>query len=84
MIIASDKPDVQRAAVDDGVDLVPLLDEPQTRQVQLSQALLEAIADELLSSGSTVVVMYSLFERNNIDSLSLVNLVEHLSKLTCT
>ncbi|VAX40090.1 hypothetical protein MNBD_PLANCTO02-313 [hydrothermal vent metagenome] len=82
LLIASDKPDVQRAAVDDNVDLVPLLDEPQTRQVQLSQALLEAIADELLSSGSKVVVMYSLFERNNIDSLSLVNLVEHLSKLT--
>jgi len=82
LLIASDKPDVQKAAIDDDVDLVPLLDEPQTRQVQLSQALVEAIADELLFSGDKVLVMYSSFERASIDSLSLVNLVEHLSKLT--
>ncbi len=82
LVVASDKPDVQRAATEDEVDLVPLLHEPQTRQLQLSQALLEAIADELLQSGDKIVALYAGFERDIIDSLSVINLAEHLAKLT--
>ncbi len=82
LVVATDKPDVQRAANEDRVDLVPLLHEPQTRQLQLSQALLEAIADELLQSGDSIVAIYAGFERENIDSLSVINLAEHLAKLT--
>lgn len=82
LVVASDKPDVQRAAADDEVDLVPLLDEPQTRQVQLSQALLEAIADDLLASGDQIVAIYGVYERNALDTLSVINLAEQLAKLT--
>jgi len=82
LVVASDKPDVQRAVADDEVDLVPLLHEPQTRQIQLSQALLEAIADELLDTGSKIVALYAGFERETIDSMTLIHLVEHLAKLT--
>jgi DNA integrity scanning protein DisA with diadenylate cyclase activity len=82
LVVASDKPDVQRAAADDEVDLVPLLDEPQTRQVQLSQALLEAIADDLLASGDQIVAIYGVYERNTLDTLSVINLAEQLAKLT--
>ncbi len=82
LIVATDKPDVQRAAQEDSTDLVPLLHEPQTRQLQLSQALLEAIADELLTPGDKIVALYSVFERVIIDTISLVNLAEHLAKLT--
>ncbi|MEX0716366.1 MAG: diadenylate cyclase [Planctomycetaceae bacterium] len=82
LVVASDKPDVQRAAVDDKVDLVPLLHEPQTRQHQLSQALLEAIADDLLQSGDRIVALYAGFEREVLDSLSIISLAEHLAKLT--
>lgn len=82
LIVASDKPDVQRAATEDSVALVPLLDEPQTRQTQLTQALLEAIADELIKSGDRIVALYAVFERANIDTVSLINLQEHLAKLT--
>ncbi|MEX0701802.1 MAG: DNA integrity scanning protein DisA nucleotide-binding domain protein [Planctomycetales bacterium] len=82
LVVASDKPDVQRAAVDDKVDLVPLLHEPQTRQHQLSQALLEAIADDLLQSGDRIVALYAGFEREVLDSLSVISLAEHLAKLT--
>ena len=55
LVVASDKPDVQRAAIEDEIDLVPVLHEPETRQSQLSQALLEAIADDLLQSGDRIV-----------------------------
>ena len=82
LVVASDKPDVQRTAQEDGVDMVPLLNEPETRQRQLSQALLEAIADELLSSGDKIVALYCGFERESIDSISVINLSEHLAKLT--
>lgn len=82
LVVATDKSDVMRAAKDDEVDLVPLLNEPETRQVQLSQALLEAIADELLQGGSRIVALYTLFEREHIDTISLINLAEHLAKLT--
>jgi DNA integrity scanning protein DisA with diadenylate cyclase activity len=82
LIVASDKPDVQRAAADDQVDLVPLLHEPQTRQHQLSQALLEAIADDLLQSGDRIVALYAGFERELLDTVSVISLAEHLAKLT--
>ena len=69
LVVATDKSDVMRAATEDSVDLVPLLHEPETRQVQLSQALLEAIADELLQGGSRIVALYTLFEREHIDTV---------------
>ncbi|MCA9040558.1 MAG: diadenylate cyclase [Planctomycetaceae bacterium] len=82
VIVASDKEEVQAAAREDEVDVVPLIDEPQTRQHQLSQALLEAIADDFLNTGDQVVAVYSVFDKDSLDSLSIVNLEEHLAKLT--
>ncbi|MEZ6048967.1 MAG: diadenylate cyclase [Planctomycetaceae bacterium] len=58
------------------------MDDPQTRHHQLSQALLEAIADDFLQTGDKVVAVYSVFDKHSLDSLSIVNLEEHLAKLT--
>ena len=82
LVVASDKPDVQRAVADDGVDLIPLLHEPQTRQIQISQAIIDGVADELLQSGSRIVALYAAFERDAIDTVSLISLQEHLAKLS--
>jgi diadenylate cyclase len=82
VVVASDKPDVQRAVRDDEVALIPLLHEPQTRQVQISQAIIDGVADELLRSGSRIVALYAAFERDLIDTVSLISLQEHLAKLT--
>lgn len=82
LVVATHLPDVQQAAIDDGATLVPLLHEPQTRHVQVSQAVLEAIADDLLQTGGRVVVLYAGFERDNVDTISVINLSEHLTKLT--
>ena len=81
LVVASDKEEVQQAAEDDDIAFVRL-HEPETRQFQLSQAILEAIADEFLASGEKVVALYSLMERDTIDSITLINLEEHLAKLT--
>lgn len=82
LIVASHVPEVQEAVKADGVPLVPLIQEPQTRQVQLTQALLESIADNLVHTGDRVIVLYSGYERDSIDTLSVINLSERLARLT--
>ncbi len=82
LVVATEQPDVQRAASEDEVELIPLLHEPQTRQVQIQLAIIEGISDGLLTSGATIVVLYAGFERDRLDSLSLVSLKEQLAGLT--
>lgn len=82
LVVAADDPAIQGAAREDGVDLVPLTEEPEARRLQLSQALLEAIADDLLMPGDKVVAMYPGVELREIDTLTVINLGEHLERLT--
>jgi DNA integrity scanning protein DisA with diadenylate cyclase activity len=65
-----------------GIPFIELSDEPQTRQVQITQAFVEAIADGLLKTGDRVITLYASFDREGIDSLSIVALSEHLARLT--
>ncbi|MSR58904.1 MAG: hypothetical protein EXS05_14850 [Planctomycetaceae bacterium] len=82
LVVATDKVELFRTVLDDDVDLVPLVQEPESRRLQLSQALLEAIADELLQSGDIVVALYPGFEMHEIDTVSVISLGEHLARLT--
>lgn len=82
VIIASHVPEVQEAVRADGIILVPLMPEPQTRQVQLTQALLESLADDLVRTGDRLVALYSGFERDHVDTLSIISLSDHLARLT--
>jgi DNA integrity scanning protein DisA with diadenylate cyclase activity len=49
---------------------------------RLAQALLKAIADEMLAPGSRVVALYSGFEARTLDSISVIDLNDHLGRLT--
>ena len=82
LIVSSDNERVVEAARQDDVDVVSIQHEPETRHIQVSQVLLEAIADELLQTGDVVVVVYSAFEKDNCDTISVVRLAEQLSRLT--
>ena len=82
LLVASDDPDVQEAVRKDEIDLVEIEHEPQTRSTQVSQVLLEAIADELLQSGDVVVALYAAYEKDSCDTISLIHLAEQLAKLT--
>ncbi len=82
VIVASGRTEVQQAARDDGMLFVPLDHEPESRRLQLTQALLESIADELLQTGDRVVALYPGFERTEIDTISVINLGEQLARLT--
>lgn len=49
---------------------------------QLTQALVDAIAADLIPSKGTVVTIYSAFEANSFDSISMMDLADHLGRLT--
>jgi diadenylate cyclase len=48
----------------------------------LTQSVLEAVADDILTPGSSIVALYSGFDSATVDSLSVINLDEHLNRLT--
>jgi DNA integrity scanning protein DisA with diadenylate cyclase activity len=49
---------------------------------KLTQSLLNCVAEDLLTPGATVIALYSGFDAERIDSLSLLQLEEHLGRLT--
>jgi DNA integrity scanning protein DisA with diadenylate cyclase activity len=49
---------------------------------RISLALIEAVANDQLRSGARVVVVYSGFEAELLDSMSVIRLGEHLERLT--
>ena len=49
---------------------------------RISLALIEAVANDILQAGARVVVVYSGFEAEALDSLSVIRLGEHLERLT--
>lgn len=69
-------------AKETGLDTV-CLDMPDSPVYErLTQSILEAVADDLLTPGSRVVAIYSGFDAATVDSLSVINLDEHLNRLT--
>jgi DNA integrity scanning protein DisA with diadenylate cyclase activity len=49
---------------------------------RISLALIEAVANDLVRAGARVVVVYSGFESDTLDSLTVIRLGEHLERLT--
>jgi DNA integrity scanning protein DisA with diadenylate cyclase activity len=48
----------------------------------LTRALLEAVADDILTPGCTIVALYSGFAAGELDTISVVDLGEHLDRLS--
>src|SRR5205807_5864826 len=49
---------------------------------RITLALIEAVANDHLTAGARVVVAYSGFEAETLDSISVVRLGEHLERLS--
>ncbi len=82
VLLASDHQEHLVGAEDFDFDTV-LLNIPDSPVYErLTQALLESVADDLLTPGACVVALYSGFEVDTIDSVSVINLDEHLGRLT--
>lgn len=83
ILLAADNEDLLEGAAQAGLPSVVLRDAANTPvSEKLSQALLNAVADELLPSGARVVALYGGFEPDSIDSISLIEMSDHLGRLT--
>jgi diadenylate cyclase len=82
LVLAADRTAYLQGAADAGFDVIHLsaIDAPVYEQ--LTRALLESVADDILGPAACVVALYSGFEAGVIDSLSVVRLDEHLGRLT--
>ena len=82
IVVAADTSEQLEGAKEAGLASVRI-DMPDSPVYErLTQALLEAVADDFFSSGSSVVALYSGFDAETLDSISVVNLDEHLNRLT--
>jgi len=84
VLVAADTADRLTGAAERGLQTVLLDMAGSPVHERLQQALLESVADELLPSGARVVTLYSVFEPGEIDSFSVVELGEHLVRLTAS
>lgn len=82
LLIAADVPAQIEGAADQGLQTVLLNSPDAPVHEKLTQAMLESVADDILSSGARVVAIYSGFEPGVIDSISVIHLGEHLGQLT--
>ena len=82
ILVASASPELVEEATEAGVTVIKL-DLPESSvQDRLTQAVLECVASEHVSSGSNVVAVYSSFDAETIDTLSILKLTERLVRLT--
>lgn len=82
LVVALERSEDAVAAVEAGLATV-LLDTTEVPVYdKLSQSLLKAIADELLAPAARVVALYSGFEAGTLDSISVIDLGDHLGRLT--
>ncbi len=82
VVVAADTAEQLEGAKQAGLEPVVLDMAGSPVYERLTQALLEAVADDILAPGSRVVALYSGFEADAIDSISLINMGEHLDRLT--
>lgn len=82
LIVAADRDEPLVGAEELGMKPV-LLDMGELPVLErLTQALLNAVAQDLLTPGAEVVAIYSGFDPDHVDSISLIALEEHLGKLS--
>lgn len=82
LLVAADTAEQLQGAEEAGLKAVVLDMADSPVYDRLTQALLEAVADDILAPGSVVVALYSGFEADTIDSVSVIRLGEHLDRLT--
>lgn len=82
VLIATDVAEAIEGAEEAGLPYVVLEMGDAPISEKLTQALLLAVARELLLPGAAVIAVYSAFEAGRMDSLSYIHLEEHLGRLT--
>ncbi len=65
-----------------GLEIVDLDPTDAAMSERITLALLQAVADDQLKAGDHVVAVYSGFEADALDSITVIRLGEHLERLT--
>lgn len=83
VVAAATSRDILEGAEENGVKTVALnLSDASPVYDRMTHAILEAVADDLFLPGSRLIAMYSGFDATGFDSLSVINLGEHLERLS--
>ena len=82
ILIASESPRQIEAIRKAGLAAIEVEPSEVAISEQISLALIEAVANDLLQAAPRVVVVYSGFEAEELDSLTVIRLGEHLEQLT--
>ncbi len=82
LIVAADSPNDLQGAEDAGLIPLVLNKEQSPLLERLQHALLEAVADEIIKNNCDVVAVYSGFEHNAVDSISIIRLDDRMKRLT--
>ena len=83
VIVASTNATVLAAAAEDQFQTIRILLEGNaTVYDRISHAILEAVADDFITPSCRVLAFYSAIDPTSLDSLSIVNLGEHLDRLS--
>jgi DNA integrity scanning protein DisA with diadenylate cyclase activity len=82
IVVAADTAEELEGAEAAGLATITLAMQNSPVIEKLTQALLTGVAREILSPGAGVVVAYSGFEADSIDSVSFIRLDDHLGRLT--
>ena len=82
LVVAADTDEELAGAAEAGLDTIVLKMQDSPVIEKLTQALLTGVAREILAPGAGVVVVYSGFEADSIDSVSFIRLDDHLGRLT--
>jgi diadenylate cyclase len=82
VVVASVSEEQYQSATEFGLPVIELPELDAPIQDYISTALLNGVADEIFRQGSDVVVIYSAFTNERVDSISLVQMDEHLGRLT--
>ena len=81
-VIATHSAEVLEAALAAEMNCVLLENPEATVQNQLTQGVLLAVTEDMLRHGSTLIAVYSNFDTEQIDSISVLRLTERLGRLT--
>ena len=82
LLVASNHHEILEKAQELDIETIPLDLEAAPVNDRLGQAILDSVADEIVPPGSKFVAMYSGFDADRIDSISIIQLAEHLGRLT--
>ncbi|MGE0610696.1 MAG: DNA integrity scanning protein DisA nucleotide-binding domain protein [Pirellulales bacterium] len=82
VLVAAENAECLIGAAEAGLQTVTLDMGDSPIHAKLARALLEGVADDILRPGSRNVALYSAFEPDTIDSISVIDLGDHLGRLT--